>query len=122
MVIEEFEKLLKQAMGLDAASIGSSAVERAVQQRMTACKSESLREYWDFVRGSESERQELIEAVVVPETWFFRDRGAFAALTQVATRPGASVGMRLLSLPCSTGEEPYSMVIALAEAGLPIQR
>jgi len=81
MVIEEFEKLLKQAMGLDAASIGSSAVERAVQQRMTACKSENLREYWDFVRGSESERQELIEAVVVPETWFFRDRGAFTALT-----------------------------------------
>ena len=35
--------------------------------------------------ASEIELQELIEAVVVPETWFFRDREAFGALTR--TRP-----------------------------------
>ena len=120
MVIEEFEKLLKQAMGLDAASIGSSAVERAVQQRMTACKSENLREYWDFVRGSESERQELIEAVVVPETWFFRDRGAFTALGRIVQndRPSSHSVLRVLSLPSSTGEEAYSIAMALFDAGL----
>jgi hypothetical protein len=29
---------LKQTMGLDAASIGSAAVERAVQERLSACR------------------------------------------------------------------------------------
>ena len=120
MVIEEFEKLLKHAMGLDAASVGSSAVERAVQQRMSACQSENLREYWDFVGGSESERQELIEAVVVPETWFFRDQGAFTALGRIVQndRPSIHSVLRVLSLPSSTGEEAYSIAMALLDAGL----
>jgi chemotaxis protein methyltransferase WspC len=69
---------------------------------------------------------ELIEAVVVPETWFFRDTEAFRALARIAQAewlPAESAGvLRLLSLPCSTGEEPYSMAMALIEAGLPGRR
>lgn len=34
MSLTAIEKLLKDTMGLNAASIGSSAIERAVQQRM----------------------------------------------------------------------------------------
>ncbi|MBW8811689.1 MAG: hypothetical protein JF591_23350, partial [Lysobacter sp.] len=30
--------------------------------------------------------------------------------------------LRLLSLPCSSGEEPYTMVLSLYEAGFPIER
>ena len=39
---------------------------------------------WHRVRASDAELQALIEAVVVPETWFFRDRDAFAALARMA--------------------------------------
>ena len=76
---EQFEGLLKQAMGLDAASIGAPSVERAVQERLAACKLDA-HAYLERVRSSETELQALIEAVVVPETWFFRDREAFNAL------------------------------------------
>jgi chemotaxis protein methyltransferase WspC len=122
MVLGEFEKLLKQAMGLDAASIGSASIERAVQQRVTVCKAESFREYWELVSTSESERQELIEAVVVSETWFLRDRDAFTGLVRIiqedwpASR--AQSPLRVLSLPSSTGEEAYSIVMTLFDAGL----
>ena len=126
MNLSEFEKLLKQTMGLDSASIGASAVERAVQSRIAACKLKDTGAYWQHLTSTSTELQELIEAVVVPETWFFRDREAFAALARLAyeewwpSHPRET--LRLLSLPCSTGEEPYSMAMALLDGGFPPQR
>lgn len=122
----EFENLLKQTMGLDAASVGSSTIENAVQVRMTDCGLNDMLAYMELVRASATELQALIETVVVPETWFFRDREAFAALTRMAfeewLRTHTEGVMRLLSLPCSSGEEPYSMAMALLDAGFPASR
>jgi chemotaxis protein methyltransferase WspC len=118
-----FEDLLERTMGLNAASIGASAVRRAVNARIRACDLESDDAYWTLLQRSREELQELIDAVIVPETWFFRDPQAFAAMALMATTQagkGASFRpLRLLSLPCSTGEEPYTMAMALLDAGLP---
>ena len=126
MALCEFENLLKQVMGLDAVSIGSTSIERAVQERLAAHKLKGLREYWELVSTSESERQELIEAVVVSETWFLRDREAFTALVRIVQEDGlaspAQSRCRVLSLPSSTGEEAYSIVMALFDAGLTANR
>src|ERR1700676_4715236 len=80
----DFANLLKSSMGLNAASIGQSAIERAVQERSAACNLGDPQAYWERVRASDAELQALIEAVVVPETWFFRDRESFAALARLA--------------------------------------
>lgn len=123
---QALEVLLKQAMGLDAASIGSPAVERAVQVRMEASDLSDLGAYLEFARASDAELQQLIETIVVPETWFWRDPQAFALLSRWAfeswlpKNPRGS--LRLLSLPCSTGEEPYSMAMTLLQAGFPAAR
>jgi len=126
MVLADFENLLKETMGLDVASIGSSAIERAVEKRLLACELRETHAYWERVRASEAELQELIEAVVVPETWFFRDREAFAALALTVYEDWLGAHpedhLRLLSLPSSTGEEPYSMAMALLDAGFPANR
>lgn len=123
MVIADFEDLLRRASGLDAASIGSPAIERAVRERVSACKVRDLHGYWELLSGSDTELQELIEAVVIPETWFFRDRQAFTALVglirEKSLRADAQSVLRVLSLPCSTGEEPYSIAMAVLDAGLP---
>ena len=91
MAYANFANLLKQAIGLDAASIGISAIARAVRQRELACGLEETGAYWERLRSSADELQALVEAVVVPETWFFRDREAFAGLVRVACEhwPGA---------------------------------
>ena len=123
METARFEQLLMQTMGLDAASIGSAAVERAVQERMSACRLGDAQTYWERLSGSGTELQELIEAVVVPETWFFRDPASFVALARLVRDEGsprrAQGVLRLLSVPCSTGEEPYSMAMVLLDAGFP---
>jgi hypothetical protein len=83
MTLSACEQLLKDAMGLDVASIGASAIERAVRHRQHACQLPDVNAYWEHLRRSQTELQELIDAVVVPETWFFRDRESFAALARV---------------------------------------
>jgi len=122
----EIESLLKQRLGLDAESIGSSAIARAVQERMAACPTVDITAYEGLLASSEEELLQLIELVVVPETWFFRDTEAFVTLAQYVMKewlPAHPKGaLRLLSLPCSTGEEAYSMAMALLDAGMPPNR
>ena len=112
----EFENVLRHKMGLDATSIGSATVERAVKSRMANFGFKEPGEYWRHLCASADELQELIEAVVVPETWFLRDPQAFAALVHLVTEERRPL-IRLLSVPCSTGEEPYSMVMSLLDGG-----
>lgn len=113
---------LKRAIGLDAASIGPSTLASAVQRRLSARGLACVQAYAAELEVCDQELSALIEAVVVPETWFFRDPQAFAAVGQLAARraaqPSASGKLRLISLPCSTGEEPYSLAMALLDAGL----
>jgi chemotaxis protein methyltransferase WspC len=59
----------------------------------------------------------LVAEVVVPETFFFRYPESFAALRDwLRDRPATP--LRVLCVPCSTGEEAYSIAITLLEAGL----
>jgi len=126
MMLAEFEALLKETIGLDSASIGLPAIENAVQHRLVACRLPNVEAYREYLHTSATELQELIEAIVVPETWFFRDGEPFVVLARLAheqwLRNRSQGVLRLLSLPCSTGEEPYSMAMALMDSGFPLDR
>ena len=122
-MLVQIAALLAQKIGLDANSVGLSVIDQAVRQRQAATDVHDLSDYCQRLRGSEQELNALVEAVVVPETWFFRDTAAFTTMTHLVREEGLVARpdqpLRLLSLPCSTGEEPYSMSIALLEAGVP---
>jgi chemotaxis protein methyltransferase WspC len=117
----DFDRLVKAATGLDPAALGPAAVDRAIRGRVRACGLDDRAAYWRCVTSRPDELRALIDAVVISETWFFRDREAFAALARFAAARLAADparGLRLLSLPCATGEEPYSMAMALLDAGI----
>lgn len=120
-MIAQVEHLLKRLIGLEAESVGRLVIERAIRQRMQAQGISAQADYWLHVNRSTTEQQALVEAVVVPETWFFRYPESFAALVELALKRKAALcgsrPLRLLSLPCSSGEEPYSIVMALLDAG-----
>lgn len=119
---QRFFRFLRERIGLDVESVGAPMVERALRQRCVAANATNLDDYWLRLQQSMDEQQALIEAVIVPETWFFRYPESFSALASLAHKRLAKLGgarpLRLLSLPCSTGEEPYSLAMALLDAGI----
>jgi chemotaxis protein methyltransferase WspC len=123
MTSPDFAALLNRTMGLDPASLGPSAIATAVQARQLACQLPDAHGYWERLQASAAELQALVEALVVPETWFLRERDALSALAHAAREhasgPRAGDEWRVLSMACATGEEAYSIAIALFEAGMP---
>lgn len=116
------ESVLKEAMGLNTSSVGPSSLKHALARRMRALEMENTLSYIRLLKSSSQELTELIEEVAVNETWFFRDQAPFIALRDYASnfsKNHTGQALKLLSIPCSTGEEPYSMAISLVEAGIP---
>jgi chemotaxis protein methyltransferase WspC len=124
--VKRIEQLLSREIGLMARSIGSSAIESSVRSRMASCGSATIDEYFEFLEQNAAERGALVEDIVVSETWFFRDESVFNDLAAFVNGPWRRANpegtLRVLSVPCATGEEPYSAAIVLLGAGLPAQR
>jgi len=116
------ENLLRKKIGLDVNSISSALIKRAISERMRDCGIRDVQNYLKWLKQSEQEWEALIELVIVPETWFFRERESFNYLKHYIKSEWLRIQdrdvLRVLSIPCSTGEEPYSIAIALLEAGL----
>ncbi|ALM86666.1 hypothetical protein ASB57_01475 [Bordetella sp. N] len=118
-----FNDLLKQRIGVDAEAIGQATIDRAVRLRAQTCSQGDAMAYWRLLAGSRDEQQHLIETVVVPETSFFRHAASMDALALLARQRIANGGaLRLLSLPCSSGEEAYTLAMALLDAGVDASR
>jgi len=115
-------ELLRTRVGLDPEALGAAALGHAVRRRVQARGLDGAAAYLSMLVDDAGEWDALLEAVVVPETWFFRDREPFALLARWAARAWAGRGagdpLAVLSLPCATGEEAWSIAIALAAAGV----
>jgi chemotaxis protein methyltransferase WspC len=127
MSLSAIEELLKQSMGLDVHTTGESSILRAAQRRMEATgQDQDLDGYFRLLRQSRLELDALIEEIVVPETWFFRDQRPFDAFRRMVRDEWLPANngqpLRILSVPCSTGEEPYSLAMVLHGLDLPATR
>ena len=119
---EMIEELLTGCIGLDPKTVGTTLIPRAVKLRMDDLGVSDVNDYVRLLGRSEAELLALIEEVVIPESWFFRDDAPFHFLmdhvrSEWLLNP-ARATLRVVSIPCAGGEEPYSIVIALGEVGL----
>ncbi len=111
---------LQRATGID---LSAAAVSAAVKRRMKARGITDHATYERLLLSDAAELDGLIDLVVVPETWFFRDADALTATCvfvrqKRATAQPLARPLRLLSIPCASGEEPASLVMALLDAGV----
>ena len=80
LALHGVELLLRQRIGLAPESLGTIAIQDAVQVRMRACQVPDFPAYERLIQVDADEFDELVERIVVPETWFFRDQTPFRCL------------------------------------------
>ncbi len=131
MSLPEIFTLLANRIGLDPESIGIESLSEVVRVEMAKLSLDDHKAYFAAIKNSRETFFHLVEALLVPETWFFRGREAFELLGKIAreewlTEPRKKTWpeklwkrKRILSAPCATGEEPFSIAIALLESGIP---
>ena len=126
---EQFQQLcdyLYRETGLVFSEQKRYFVERRITERMEATGTQSFASYFAHLRiPANAELEPFINAFTVNETYFYREDYQLQCLTQdllksriAEKRAGDSI--RIWSLPCSTGEEPYSLAMWLLENWPPV--
>ena len=125
---EKAEDPLRELLGqvsrhtnIDFRNYKPSTILRRIARRMAVTHAGSLREYAAHLDAHHEEAQELIRAFLIKVTGFFRDPEAFEFIREKVMPELISQGreqgkvLRFWSAGCSTGEEPYSLALLLAD-------
>lgn len=120
--LTEVEDLLSARIGFDIHTVGTQAVRTVIRRCMDEAGFSDPSDYASKLSNDSETWNCLVDRVVVPETWFFRDVAPFELVADFArahVRRASGRVLRVLSCPCSSGEEPYSLVMAMLHAGIP---
>src|SRR6187399_3546688 len=96
-------------------------IDRRLAERITATASGSFPSYFAMLRADAGhEIEHLVNAFTVNETYFNREEHQLRCMTsnllgEITGRKKPGESIRIWSIPCSTGEEPYSIAIWLME-------
>lgn len=110
---------LLRVAGITLSAEKRSLVLGRLTRRLSPSGCDDFRSYIALVISGKNpaETQRAIDLLTTNETHFFREPAHFDALREfVARRPPAARPLRVWSAACSTGEEPYSIAMVLAEA------
>ena len=115
-----FRDILRESIGLKSDLIQDNILRVALRDLSTTL-GDNPNLWLESVKTDPAIRHQFCEHFTVGETWFFRDWTPFACLKQFAedfrNRNGSSRPIRILSIPCSTGQEPWSMAMQFAWTG-----
>jgi chemotaxis protein methyltransferase CheR len=112
--------LIEERVGLSYSLSDKPIFDGKVSARALDAGFASMLDYYYFLRYDDPEQLEfraLVEALLVHETFFFRELDSLeVALTQFVVPCIAARGRaRIWSAACSTGEEPVTMAMLLSE-------
>ncbi|MDF9800201.1 PAS domain S-box-containing protein [Catalinimonas alkaloidigena] len=112
-------KILEKKTGTDFSRYKPATIDRRIKKRLEELELSSTDEYYDYLKEYPAEIDELFQTVLIGVTEFFRDQEAFESLKKSLSeliekkKPGDHI--RIWSVGCATGEEPYSIAILLDE-------
>ncbi|MDB5102911.1 MAG: methylase of chemotaxis methyl-accepting protein [Fibrobacteres bacterium] len=120
---KEFDRilfLLRAVSGVDFTHYRDTTLKRRILRRMALGKVASIADYARQIESDPAELKSLYQDILINVTRFFRDPKAFEALAETAfpqilkaKSPGDTI--RVWVAGCATGEEAYSLAIAICE-------
>ena len=117
-LLEEVER----ATDFDARFYRKSTLKRRADSRMRITHSISYQNYLSYLKRNPSECEKFLEALTINVTDFFRDKSVFNTLKRKILpeiiqniKDRNRKNMRIWSIGCSRGQEPYSLAILLKE-------
>lgn len=111
--------MLRNSSGVDFTHYKQPTIKRRLQRRMVLHKLNTVEQYTRYLQQNPAELQSLYQDLLIHVTRFFREPTTFETLAKkvfpeiVKSRENEPV--RIWIPGCSTGEEPYSIAIALLE-------
>jgi len=120
----EFSNLIQhiqERRGIDFRGYKRTSLERRIRRRMEEVGCDDFTEYHAFLEAHPQEFIDLLNTVLINVTSFFRDTEAWEILKRdvvprILARKGDRSQIRIWSVGCASGEEPYSLAMLFAEA------
>ncbi len=112
--------ILKAAFGVNFSNYKKTTIDRRISRRIVLNKIENMKQYLAYLRMHPEEQQALFDDLLINVTAFFREPSTFLVLKEkvfpeLVKNRQSGQSIRLWIPGCSTGEEVYSMAIALTE-------
>lgn len=120
MNLAAFKELIKQRCGLTFEGVSEAPLLSSLQKRITETGAKNAPAYYAMLLGDKHEFHELVCLLTINETYFYREPEHLQLLVDCLV-PRILSGkqddslVRILCVGCSSGEEPYSIAIALRE-------
>ncbi|HEY3317359.1 MAG TPA: CheR family methyltransferase [Coriobacteriia bacterium] len=127
LTLEEFRRFrdyILEHAGIFLEDTKVDSLRISLVARATRLNLVSFEDYLSILKADEKEFNELLNLVTINETSFFRFPQQFDALRNrvlpeiLESKLAANRNVRIWSAGCSTGEEPYTIAMTLAESGL----
>jgi two-component system, chemotaxis family, CheB/CheR fusion protein len=112
--------LLRRSTGVDFTQYRQTTILRRIHRRMVVHKMENVRDYVKYVQSTPAEVKALYQDMLINVTSFFRNPAVFEGMKtdifpSVLKNHGKDPALRIWTPGCASGEETYSVAIALLE-------
>ena len=113
-------QLLRRATRVDFTYYRKTTILRRIQRRMLVHKIDRFSDYLKFLQSNAGEVKALYQDMLIHVTSFFRNPDVFEVLKQkvfpqILEKKGTDSNIRIWVPGCASGEETYSLAIALLE-------
>ncbi|MDR2481582.1 MAG: protein-glutamate O-methyltransferase CheR [Spirochaetaceae bacterium] len=119
---ENFRTLLYKESGINFTETNKPILVQRLRVRLQECNVPTAKAYYDIITQNKEELKVFLDAITTNLTWFFRNQPHFDALEKFVLpelmkekKARNDFTVRIWSAGCSTGEEPYTISMLLAE-------
>ncbi|GMO20651.1 MAG: protein-glutamate O-methyltransferase CheR [Spirochaetaceae bacterium] len=123
---EDYRNLLDKESGIHFTAANKPVLVQRLRARLLERGFSTAKDYFKILKSSREELKLFLDSITTNLTWFFRNQPHFDALENFVlpclvkekmVKPDRT--MRVWSAGCSTGEEPYTIAMLMAEKLLP---